>query len=149
MAMSFQNYRLFVCGGAFRIILDHTRIKPEAHCRPQVGKIPLVRHEIYYRVKSALVKFGTVGVFQPGDVTRELDDHTLHSETQAEKRDVVFAGVSDGDDHSLNPAHAESARNQNTVNPFKLPLQISFAYQRLGIYPLRCRRRIRWLCRRV
>ena len=59
-------------------------------------------------------------MLQATNIARELDDHGLHAETNAEVRNLVFPGVPYGRDHSFHAALAESARDQNAVEPLQI-----------------------------
>src|SRR6185436_15053228 len=87
-----------------------------------------------HTIGRSLVELGGIRLLQPADVARELDHHGLHSQADPEIRDLVFARVADGLQHSLDSAASKSARNQDAVEGFELPAGF-WPFEPLGLDP--------------
>src|SRR5262245_4268750 len=57
------------------------------------------------------------------NVAGEFNHGTLHPQAQAQKRDTLRAGVTDGRNFALDAALAETARNQHAVVTREQPLR--------------------------
>jgi len=66
------------------------------------------------------VDFGGVCIFQAANVASKFYDGHLKAETQAEIRQIVFAGVFYTSDFSFGTACSETARYDNSANVRKL-----------------------------
>ena len=64
---------------------------------------------------TAGTEFAGVGVGQPAHVAGKLDAGRLHAEADAKIRDIVFAGVTDREQHAFDAALAEAARHQQPI----------------------------------
>ena len=77
--------------------------------------IPL-GHQTDNRSAAAAGNFGGIGVFDAGQVAHGFNDGHLHSETNSQKRQIIFAGIFNRLDFALGAAGAETARNQNRTD---------------------------------
>src|ERR1051325_6952246 len=68
-------------------------------------------------------------------MARELDHHGLHPEADAEIRNLAFASKANRSNHSLNPALAETTRNEYAVIAIELPVPIG-SFNPLGFDPV-------------
>src|SRR5262250_997077 len=66
-------------------------------------------------MRSLWVAFGGIGALKSGNVASVFHGGALHSEADAEERNLMLAGILDGVNHSLNAAVAEAARNKDAV----------------------------------
>ena len=114
--MALADFRFAVRAMRERTWLQNAGPRAEAHGAAHFVHAEKFAQFINDAVGSAGIELGAVGVLQSGDVARVLDGGTLHTETNSEKRHLAFARVLNCVDHSLNPALAESAGNQNSVN---------------------------------
>src|SRR5215472_15067164 len=64
---------------------------------------------------SGGIKLAGVGVRESADVAGELDASGLHTEANAKVRNLLFAGIADGNQHAFDSAFAETAGNQDPV----------------------------------
>src|SRR5215211_2041026 len=61
------------------------------------------------------LELGAIGVGESADVPGELDDGNLKAKTDAEEREIVFAGPPDGLHHTPDATLPEATRNQETI----------------------------------
>ena len=64
-------------------------------------------------------EFAGIGACHAGQGADSLDHRHLHSETDAEIRNVVFPREFGGEDLAFGPSLAKAARNQNAMNIFQ------------------------------
>src|SRR5262245_26174253 len=91
-------------------------IGPEPHGAAHRLDSEQVAQFEYHRVSGVGVELGGIGVLDAADVAREFDRRALQPQADAEERLLFAARVSDGADHSRNPALAESAGDQYRVD---------------------------------
>src|SRR5674476_1197464 len=77
----------------------------------------LLRHGRDDRVGRPWVELGRGGIGEAELRARELDHHALQSEADPERRDPVRARPGQRAQLALDPAHAESARDEHGVDP--------------------------------
>ncbi len=68
---------------------------------------------------TVLVELGGVGVGPAQHVTGELDDRDLHTQADAQIRDLVLTGITYRRDLALDAAQTETARHENGVDTFQ------------------------------
>src|SRR6266581_6304625 len=83
-----------------------------------VAALPL-GHERDHRVRRVAVKFRAVRAREADDVSREFDHRELHTQANAEIRNLVLARVLDRLHHAFHTALAETARNEYRVHPLQ------------------------------
>ncbi len=72
-------------------------------------------------------------------IARQFDDHHLHAETQTQVRDFVDARVPRRENHSFDPALAETARHNDAVR-LREPVKTLVAFQVFGQDPINLNR---------
>src|SRR5215470_655288 len=79
------------------------------------------------------IELRAVCLLQAGGIARIFNGGTLHSQANAEERNLVIAGELDRMNHALNPTLPEASRNQDPV----IVLQPSFGgLQRIDLFGL-------------
>src|SRR4029079_1099786 len=71
------------------------------------------------RMRCLDIEFARISARQPANVPGKLDHGHLHAETDAEKRNFVFARVTDRSNFPFATPIAEAARNQNAIGIFE------------------------------
>ena len=66
-------------------------------------------------MRRVLLELRAVGLRQPANVAGVLDDRALHAEADSEIRNLLFARVLDGANHSGDAPLAEAAGNEDAV----------------------------------
>ena len=105
MAMSFGNYDIAIFyllfkvgiligskGGCSRFKL--ARICTQAHRRSEIFSLQirlLFRQDIYNRMRSFLLDFSGMSVFNAAHIARKLYGRNLHSVTEAKIWNIIFA----------------------------------------------------------
>ena len=84
-----------------------------------------------HRMGCVLVEFGGVGVLEADHVAAKLDGGTLHSQADAQERNVAFPGKADRLDLAFDSPLAKPARDQNAVVAGQQPLR-ALAFNRLA-----------------
>ena len=113
---------------------DLTGVGAKAHGSALGNISVLVGHQID-DLMLGLVKFAGGGVGIAEDVSCKLNDGDLHSQADAEVRDIMLPGVLNGADLSLDSTVSEAAGNQDSVHVRK-DLTGVFRGYRLGVHPL-------------
>ena len=93
-------------------LLQDTFVGAQTHGAAHVGDGLLLLHDVDDVMRCFFVHFAAVSVGQSQDIPCELDGHALHAQTDAERRDVVSAGVLDGDKLAGDAPLAESRSYQ-------------------------------------
>ena len=88
----------------------------KAHVVAHGGEFFLLFLQADYRIRCFFVELGGVGIGESADIARELDRGDLHAETDAEIRDVVFAGILGGIDFALDAAITETTGNEDAID---------------------------------
>src|SRR5690606_1357094 len=78
------------------------------------------------------VELAAGGVLNAADITCEFNGSELHTETDAEVRNVVLTGKANGRHFTVNSALAESARNQHAMDVVQCDGNVPVIY-RFGI----------------
>ena len=80
----------------------------QAHRAAHVGHRFLLLHQVYHIVWGGRVHLGRVGITVFQHVAGKFNHHHLHTQADAERRHVVGAGVSHGDDFPFDAAFSEA-----------------------------------------
>src|SRR6516165_12369558 len=88
-----------------------------------------------HTMRRAGVEFGRIGVGETADIARVFDHQGLHAEADAEIGDLPLTRVTDGVQHAVDAAPAETPRNQDAVVGIQLALP-AFAGHALGLDPM-------------
>ena len=99
-----------------RARLEIAGLCAESHRRAQVGHVLLLGQQVDHRMLRRRVELRGVGALEAADVSGELDDRALQAQADAEERHAALARVAHRVDLPLDTAHAESARDQDTVH---------------------------------
>src|SRR3990172_9470669 len=99
---------------------EQDRVEPQPHGAALGPHGALLGEQVDDLVARAGVELRRVGVGQPADGPGELDDRALHPEADAEEGHSALAGVADGADLPLDAAVAETARDQDAVDPLEV-----------------------------
>ena len=119
VAMTLDDVLAAVCRIGLRSFLEGARIASQTHRASFLGNSLLLLHQVDDRMRGA-GHFGRVGVFVAQHVTGELDHAALHAETDAEKRDFLFAGVPYGQYFALDAPVSEPRSHQNAAHALEL-----------------------------
>ena len=125
VTMTLGDGRLAVKLAYQRIITQLALLRAQAHGAAQIA---LLRADFnvaifvtpfgnqgHDRVFTVWHKFRRVGVFHTRYVTRELNQRNLHTQADAQIRNIVFTRIARGGDLAFNAAVAEAARDQDSV----------------------------------
>ena len=77
-------------------------------------------------MRSLLIHLARVGILVAQHVAGELDHHHLHTQADAEGRDVVGAGVVGSDDLALDASLAESRTDDYAILTLQLLSHVLF-----------------------
>ena len=77
------------------------------------------RNQRHYRVLTVWHKFRRVRVFHSRYVARKFDQRNLHTQADAEVRNIVFTRVACSGDLAFNTAVAKAARDENRIQIFQ------------------------------
>src|SRR5580698_4221830 len=86
---------------AFR---QQARVSAQAHGAAQLVHAFQLAQLVNHAVGRRGIELRRIGMLQPADVARKLDNHGLHSETDSEIRNFAFARIANGGDHTLDAA---------------------------------------------
>ena len=67
--------------------------RAETHCSAHIYHIFLTFHNIYHRIGGILSHFGRMCIGKPQYIAGKFYRHTLHTETNTEAGDIVFASI--------------------------------------------------------
>ena len=115
MSVALRNLRRSVCPLEKRARKDLARVGSEPHRPALPENLQLLLHEVNDTVLSVFCKFPAVRIRDPQHISCIFDNRDLHSETNAEIRDVPLSRIPAGEDHSFDPAVPESSRHQDPV----------------------------------
>src|SRR3954463_8800371 len=77
------------------------------------------------------IKLGGMRPLQTENIAREFNRRNLHSQTKAEVRNFIFAGVFGGENFAFDAAFAEAAGDENAAETFE-DFVSSFAFNGFG-----------------
>ena len=115
VTMAFANLFALVELGSVGILHELARVSAEAHGAALFGDVLLFVHQVDDRVGCLFVEFRGVGVLPAEYVACKFNHAALHAETNSQQRNLVFAGILDGDALAVYAAASETSRNQNAV----------------------------------
>ena len=91
MALADLTAAIYLCYTA--ISQEVALICAKAHRTAHIGDVFLFFHDVDDIVGRVLIHLATVGIGQMEHIARELNDHNLHAEADAEGRHVVLSAV--------------------------------------------------------
>src|SRR4051794_10945561 len=115
-----------------RTFLQRARILAEAHRAAERVDADQVAQLVDDFVRRLIIELGRIRADHPHHVARELDRRALHAEADAEKRDALFARVTDRAQLAFDAARAESRSDQNPVYAPQLAV-VPLGLQLLGV----------------
>lgn len=124
MAVALANIGLAVYLVGTAAGLDGTIVCTKTHRASLIGDIFLILHDVDDRVWSSMIHLGAVGLLPTEDVAGELDDGHLHTEADAEERNIVLTSVTSGDDLALDAAIAEARGDDDALKTLELGVYI-------------------------
>src|SRR6266851_10225172 len=84
------------------------------------------------------IEFAGVGLRESHHVAGKFDAGSLHPQTNAEVRNFFLPGITNGNQHALDAAFAETTGDENSVVTFELGLARLFAsLQAFGLNPIK------------
>ena len=135
VAVAFINMGNAIAARHLRALRDLARVAAEAQCAAHIDGAGLVRHEIDNLIEAVLVEFAGVCICDAAHVAGILDDGNLHTEANAEVRDVALSCVLCGINHTLDTAVAEAARHKDAITALEHFGSV-FLRDELGIDPI-------------
>ena len=132
VAVAFADAGLAVGLGGAGAGKEVAVVGAEAHGASHGGDRLLFLHEVDDVVGGVGLHLRRVGFGEAEDVAGELDDHTLHSEADAEGGDVVLAAPFQGRVLSLDAALAETGGYDDAVEVAELGVDV-FGCDALGV----------------
>src|SRR5699024_8163639 len=102
-----------ICKGAF---LQDAGVSAQSQCASDVFYADLILHDVDDRVGCIGFELHAVGVVVADDIPGKFHDCELHSEAEAEERDVVGAGIFDSLDLALHAAMAEASGDKDAAD---------------------------------
>ena len=117
-----------------RARLQPRRPRAQTHGAAQFVNSPQLAQLIDDAMRSGRIEFRAVRPLQAADVSREFDDRALHSQANAEVRDLAGSGILDAAQHAGDSTLPKAAGNQDAVHLFELVLP-RLAFQPLGLDP--------------
>lgn len=138
MAMTFVDDLLTAVEfSGFAAFLELARIDAKAHGAAFFGDVFLVWHEVDDRVLGVRDEFGGVCAGHAAYISGKFNDGALHTEAEAEERDLIDARILDGVDLALDAAVAEAAGNDDAVDTLEDFAKIRFLFfEDFGIDPV-------------
>ena len=122
---------------------EHCGIGAQPHGATHVRDVDLLGHEIDDGALGELVELGRVGTDEAGEVPCGLDHHHLHTEADAQQRNVVLTSDLGCGDHALDAALTEAAGDDDPIEALET-IEPDLSGDHLGIDPgSRCLRRTR------
>src|SRR4029077_13567524 len=113
--VTFADFRGSVSSVGRGIFLDLAGPGAEAHGAAHFVHAEQLAQLVNHAMRRLRIEVGAVRAGEPRNVARIFNRRALHSQTYAEKRNLVRARIFDRVDHSLNAALAKSAGDQDTV----------------------------------
>ena len=62
-----------------------------------------------------VIDFCRIGIFIAQNITSKLNGHALHTQTDTERRDTLFACIAQSGQFSLNASRAEAGSHYDTI----------------------------------
>lgn len=138
MAMTFVDDLLTAVEfSGFAAFLELARIDAKAHGAAFFGDVFLVWHEVDDRVLGVRDEFGGVCAGHAAYISGKFNDGALHTEAEAEERDLIDARILDGVDLAFDAAIAEAAGDDDAVDALEDFAKIRFLFfEDFGIDPV-------------
>src|SRR5919201_1095539 len=97
-------------------LFEDDRVETEPHRAALVGEATLLGQEVDDRMRRVRIELRGIRAGEPAHVPRVLDHRALQTETDAEERHALLAGVSHRLDLAFDAAIPESAGHENAVD---------------------------------
>ena len=127
--MAFNNCRRAVQLTNQAIVAQLTLLRAKAHCAAQIALlctdfdvavfIAPFGNQGHHRVLTVWHKFRGVGVVHTHYVTCKLNQRNLHTQANAQIRNIVLTRKTRRRDFTFNTAVAEAARDQDCIKTFQ------------------------------
>lgn len=101
------------------VTLEQRRPSAQSHRAAHLARV-MFRHVDDQRVLRVCLHLHRISVGEAEDVPSKLNDGSLQSQANSQKRFFVLAGPTAGADLPLNPTLTETARNQNAAENFSI-----------------------------
>ena len=134
MTVTLGNLRRAIEGVGLRTVTQYARVCAETHRTAEIGDALLLRHQVDDRMLRVRIELRRVGICPAEHIPCELDDRDLHTEADAEVRNLMLTRVLCRHDHPLDSTGTETARNQDAIDPGKQRLRTGLL-ELLGIHP--------------
>src|SRR5215469_2495781 len=115
VAVAFADLGLTVDLAGQGARLDFAGPGAETHGTAQFFDAAQLAQFVDHSMGSGRIKLAGVGVGESAYVAGELDAGGLHAEANSEVRNLLFAGIANGDQHAFDSAFAETAGYQDSV----------------------------------
>ena len=115
VAVALDDFVFAVCLIEFAVLDELALISAEAHGAAHIGDVFLFFHDVDDIVGRVLIHLATVGIGQMEHIARELNDHNLHAEADAEGRHVVLSAVLSCQNLSFYASCAEPRADDDAV----------------------------------
>src|SRR5258708_5146264 len=139
MAVPLADFGFSVRLDRLAVLLELAGPRAQTHGTAQLVDAAQLAQLVNDSVRSGGIEFAGVGLCQATDVARVFNARGLHSQTDAEIRDLLFARIADRNQHAFDPALAKAAGHQDSVKAveldFLLQLMAFFSLQSLGFHP--------------
>ena len=134
VAMAFGNLLFTVYPECQGVRIQIAGISAQSHVAAHDIATQQFAQHVEHPVRSGRIKLGTVGV-KPAYIAGELNDKAVHSQADAEKRNIIDARIPGSLEHPVEPPLAESAGNEDSVKIVELFVQHG-VQQTLRFHPL-------------
>ena len=135
VAMTFVYQRLSVSLIRQRTGVNLAGIQTQPHGAALIFNIHLVRHQVDDR-RNLRPELAAVGILHAADIPGEFDNGALHTQADAEERNLMFPGIANGRNLAFNAPVSETAGNQNAVHACKDFVQIcARSFDFLRVHP--------------
>ena len=138
--VTFADRRVSIHAGHNAAFGELRLVGAQAHGAAQVAFAfddrELLGHGRDDRDRGLGVELGGRSRLDAGDVARVLDDHALHAEAQAQRRDAVLAGEAQRTELALDAADAEASGHADRVEAFESLCGAGFGGAVIGLDPL-------------
>ena len=134
VAVALVNSLLAVELIGLALLIKGAGVLAEAHRAALGGDALLLGHKVDDGVQRAARKLGRVCVRPADDIAGKFDDRYLHTQTDAQIRNILFSCVAGGKYHALDAAVAEAAGDENAFAVAQYIIYILLC-QLLGVDP--------------
>lgn len=119
VAMAFLNVFGAIGFIGFASFLKDTFVSSQSHGAAHVGDGLLFFHDVDDVVGSLFVHFARISIGISQYVTGEFDGNALHTQTDAECRNIMGTGIFDGDKLAIDATFAETRTDEHTRHAFQ------------------------------